>query len=181
MGVMQTMAEMADIYSLDRQKAETIGLLHDAAKDLSKEVIDRIIKEGKIRIQHNCEMDYDNYLHGPVGAYLIQKEFEITDQEIIDAIYVHTFCDCDRNFNNPLSWCLRISDLIEPNRDWTKMGWMDVGVKELRKVALQGHMKEAALIHLNLVIKLFKTNTVTIHPNIYRCIDELSSNLLYLP
>lgn len=169
------MAELADIYSLDRQKAETIGLLHDAAKDLSKEQIKFYVIEGHIQIQHECESDFSNYLHGPVGAYLVHKEFDITDQEIIDAIYVHTFCDCGRNFNNPLSWCMRFSDLIEPNRDWTKMGWLDEGVKELRKVAFQGHMKAAALIHLNLVIKLFKTNSVTIHPNVYRCIDELTA------
>jgi len=174
-GVMQTMSELAKIYSLDQSKAETIGLLHDAAKDLPQEKINLFIKKGHIKIQHECEVDYKNYLHGPVGAYLIQKEFGVIDPEIIDAIYAHTFCDCGRNFNNPLSWCMRFSDLIEPNRDWTKIGWMNEGVKELRKVTFQGQMKAAALLHLNLVTKLLKTNSVTVHPNVYHCIDELST------
>lgn len=169
------MSELAKVYALECCKAETIGLLHDAAKDLSQENINLLVKEGCIQIQHDCESDFANYLHGPVGAYLIQKDFGVIDQEIIDAIYVHTFCDCGRNFNNPLSWCLRFSDLIEPNRDWTKMGWMDEGVKELRKVAFQGRMKAAVLIHLDLVNKLFKTNAVLIHPNVYHCIDGLFS------
>lgn len=126
-------------------------------------------------------MDYVNYLHGPVGAYLVQKDFGITDQEIIDAIYVHTFCDCGRNYNNPMSWCMRFSDLIEPNRDWTKIGWMNDGVKELRKVAFQGQMNEASFFHVNLVIKLLKINLVTVHPNIYRSVNELSAEVNIYP
>ena len=172
MGVMKTMGELAKIYSLDHCKAETIGLLHDAAKDLSKERIDLLIREGHIQIQYECETDFANYLHGPVGAYLIQKEFGVTDQEIIDAIYVHTFCDCGSNFNNPLSWCMRFSDLIEPNRNWSKWNWMDNGVKELRKVAFQGQIKEASTLHSNLVIKLYKALEIPVHPNIYNYYDR---------
>ena len=48
------MAELADIYSLDRQKAETIGLLHDVAKDLSKEQIKSYVIKGHIQIQYEC-------------------------------------------------------------------------------------------------------------------------------
>lgn len=35
LGVMRVMAELAPIYSLDRAQAMTVGLLHDAARDLS--------------------------------------------------------------------------------------------------------------------------------------------------
>jgi predicted HD superfamily hydrolase involved in NAD metabolism len=174
-GVMKTMSELAKIYSLDHDKAETIGLLHDAAKDLPKEQINLLLKEGQIQIQHECESDFVNYLHGPVGAYLVQKEFGISDQEIVDAIYVHTFCDCGRNFNSTLSWCMRFSDLIEPNRDWSEWNWMDNGVKELRKLAFHGQLKEAIILHLSLVIMLFEVHEIFVHPNIYRSIDELSS------
>jgi HD superfamily phosphohydrolase YqeK len=148
--------------------------LHDAAKDLSENQINLLVSEGHIQIQHECEADYANYLHGPVGAYLIQKEFGITDQEIIDVIYVHTFCDCSRNFNNPLSWCMRFSDLIEPNRDWSAWDWMEKGTRELRKTAFQGDYQKAALLHLDLVIKLFKVNDVPIHPNVYLAIEHFS-------
>lgn len=175
-GVMQTMAQLSEIYSLDQNKAETIGLLHDAAKELTKDQFNLLVREGNIQIQHDCESNFVYYLHGPVGAYLVQKEFGVTDQEIIDAIYVHTFCDCGRNFNSPLSWCIRFADLIEPNRDWSKMGWMEDGVKELREVTFEGQFKKAALLHLNLALRLFKKNGVTVHPNVYRCINEFSTN-----
>lgn len=174
-GVMQTMSELAEIYSLDWGKAKIIGLLHDAAKELQKDQINLLVREGNIQIQHDCESDFVYYLHGPVGAYLVQKEFGVTDQEIIDAIYVHTFCDCGRNFNSPLSWCMRFADLIEPNRDWSRLGWMVEGVKELREVTFQGQFKKAALLHLNLALRLFKKNGVAVHPNVYQCIDEFST------
>ena len=44
LGVMQVMSELAEVYGLDQEKAKTIGILHDAAKDLPQEKIDRILK-----------------------------------------------------------------------------------------------------------------------------------------
>lgn len=49
-GVMQTMSQLSEVYSLDQNKAEAIGLLHDAAKDLSKEQHILLVNEGQIQI-----------------------------------------------------------------------------------------------------------------------------------
>ena len=42
---------------------------------------------------------------------------------------------------------MRFSDLIESNRDWTKLNWINEGVKELRKIIFQGQFIEAALLY----------------------------------
>lgn len=74
---------------------------------------------------------------------------------------------------------MRFADLIEPNSDWSEWDWMEDGVKELRKTAFQGEYDKAALLHLDLVIKLFKVHEVPVHPNIYSCIDEVFSDKIF--
>jgi hypothetical protein len=69
LGVMQVIGESAGIYSLDRTRAVTAGLLHDAAKDLGPEQQLALAEEAGIEIHYPCERT-PLYLHGPVGAYL---------------------------------------------------------------------------------------------------------------
>ena len=82
---MRVMGKLAEVYSLDRTRATIVGLLHDAARDLKPERQMTLAEEAKIELCHPCER-HPQYLHGPVGAYLVSKEFEITDQLILDAI-----------------------------------------------------------------------------------------------
>ena len=91
LGVMQVMGELAEVYGLDPEKARIIGILHDAGKDLPPDVQRQLIVEGNIQIQHACDVNYYHYLHGPVGAFLVQKELGITDELILGAIISHTF------------------------------------------------------------------------------------------
>jgi putative nucleotidyltransferase with HDIG domain len=46
--VMQVMGELAEVYGLDVEKAQTIGILHDAGKDLPSKVQGQLITEGNI-------------------------------------------------------------------------------------------------------------------------------------
>ncbi|RPJ42795.1 MAG: HD domain-containing protein [Chloroflexi bacterium] len=169
-GVMQVMGELAEIYGLDREVAMTAGLLHDAAKDLSPEEQQRWVREGNIPVQYPCERDYSLYLHGPVGAYFVQKELGITDRLVLDAIATHTWCEAERdNFHHPLSWCLRFSDILEPYRRWDgKAHIVGEGAPRLRELAFAGNLKEAALFHADMIIRFFDENGYPVHPNYYR-------------
>ncbi len=102
LGVMQVMGELAKIYALDEERALTAGLLHDAAKDLSIEQIEKIIVEAHIEFHDPCEHNYVLYLHGPVGAFYVSKELGITDPSILDAIYRHTWLEKSNLLN--LRW-----------------------------------------------------------------------------
>ena len=134
LGVMQVMGELAGVYGLDQDQAETAGILHDAAKDLSPELIARLIHDGGIEIQYECENDYVYYLHGPVGSYFVHQQLGMTDELILDAITSHTYCGNGDNFNHPLTWCLRFADILEPNRNWSRWRWLDTGA--------QGHQED---------------------------------------
>lgn len=167
LGVMQTMRELAGVYGLDVEKAQTIGILHDAGKDLPPEIWQPLLEEGNIRIQHEAEQDYNLYLHGPVTAYFVQRELGITDEQILGAISTHCYYGDDPYFDDPLSWCLRFSDVLEPTRYWGGEEILLKGLNEVRKVVFAGKMWEGALIMSETIPRWFKVKGFAIHPNYY--------------
>jgi predicted HD superfamily hydrolase involved in NAD metabolism len=178
LGVMQVMGELAKIYALEKESALTAGLLHDAAKDLSAEQIELIIQEANIVFHDPCEHDYVLYLHGPVGAFYAHKELGVSDPVILDAIYRHTWVGKIEDFESPLIWCLRFSDILEPNRKW------DVAAKKiregephLRETVFSGKLEEAAFIQADILIKFFEDTGKPIHPNYYQIHRDLSVRL----
>ncbi|TLN08756.1 HD domain-containing protein [bacterium] len=176
-GVMQVMGELAGVYGLDRDLAQTIGILHDAGKDLAPDAIETLIAEGRIEIQYDCEQNYVLYLHGPVGACFVRRELGISDDLILDAIRLHTFYGDGLHFNHPLIWCLRFSDLLEPNRDWSDWPRFQAGVETLREIVYAGRMDEGALLQASLLIDWFDEQGLPVHPHIRRTREELSAKL----
>jgi len=176
-GVMQVMGELAEVYKLDKQKAEIIGILHDAGKDLPPDLQKQLVEAGKIQIRYECENDYLYYLHGPVGSYFVQKELGISDRLILDAITTHTYCGDTENFNHPLCWCLRFGDILEPSRDWSKWGWLPIGVENLRSMVYAGRMQAGAFLHMSMLIKWFDERNVPVHPHMRQATQELSVSL----
>ena len=113
LGVMQVMGELAQVYNLDKEQSLSVGILHDAAKDLSPHQQKHLLEEGAIPIRHDCENDYVHYLHAPVGAYFVQKELGVSDELVLDAIATHCFFGDSRHFDHPLCWCMRFADVLE--------------------------------------------------------------------
>ena len=177
LGVMQVMEELAEVYSLDRQRAMLTGLLHDAAKDLEPARQKALVEEGRIEIRHTCENDWSSYLHGPAGAYFVYKELGITDTVILDAISTHTYCSNGQSFDAPICWCLRFSDILEPTRDWTNVELLRRGVRRLREVVDGGRMDEGALLQTGWLIEWFTEEGKAVHPNMRRVYRKLSAKL----
>ncbi len=86
-------AKMAETLALqfaqDAEKAKLAGLLHDCAKEIPYEKAVQIIKENNINIDED-EIKSRKIIHAPMSAYLAQKEFGVTDEEILNAIRYHT-------------------------------------------------------------------------------------------
>ncbi|MEA0555012.1 bis(5'-nucleosyl)-tetraphosphatase (symmetrical) YqeK [Lysinibacillus irui] len=122
-GVMETAISLAQKYGEDAKKAETAAILHDIAKYADIEWMEDIVREKKLDpklIGWGSEL-----LHGPVGAYIAESEFGITDQEILNAIRFHT---TGRASMSRLEKIIFVADMIEPNRRFE-------GVDRLRKKA----------------------------------------------
>ena len=176
LGVMQVMGELADVFGLDKDKAQTIGILHDAAKDLPPDKIDELICNGNIQIFHECERNYALYLHGPVGSYFVQKELGISDELILDAIKAHAYYGTSKYFNDPMVWCLRFSDILEPTRQWGQEKTMLECVKELKELVYAGKLNEAALLQISCLIRWFEDKGFPVHPNMRKIKQRFEHN-----
>ena len=175
-GVMQVMGELAPIYSLDREKALVSGLLHDAAKDIPPDRQQQIVAEAGIQIEEPSEQNYELYLHGPVSAYFVYKELGITDTIVLDAIKLHTYFGKGWNFNSPFDWCLRFSDILEPNRNWD-VQCIREGIANLHKYVYSGQLAKGAFLQTDLLIKMFEEKGFPIHSNLRRVYQEFSTQL----
>ncbi len=145
LGVMQVMAELTPIYSLDRAQAMTAGLLHDSARDLSTEYQLALLEEAGIELHDPCEQ-HPVYLHALVGAYLVAKELGITDRLILDAIAAHSYAGRGHNMDAPLSQCLRFADILAPIQEWK-------GMKKLRSAVYARRTDKAALLQCGWLIE----------------------------
>lgn len=123
-GVANTAARLAGMFNGDIERAYLAGLMHDYARELTEEeLLDLTAK-------HNLSTDgvdlmQTSLLHGPVGAWLLEAEGLITDQQVLNAIRWHTTGHPDMD---QLAQIIYISDYIEPGRDFP-------GVDMLRQIA----------------------------------------------
>lgn len=123
-GVASYAAELALKYRGEVGKAKLAGLLHDYARDLpDEELLTLAGKAGLI----TCEVErrLPVLLHGPVGAYLIQRELGLDDKEILQAISRHTVGSADMTL---LDKIIYLADALEPGRRYP-------GVELLRRLA----------------------------------------------
>lgn len=112
LGCAQTAQKLAKLYGLDETKAYLAGLVHDCAKNFDDEVLLNIIKtEIKVGYKED-ELKNPKILHAIAGAYLIQKNFEIDDNEIISAVRNHTVGSTDMTTFDKIIF---LADKIEPN------------------------------------------------------------------
>lgn len=89
LGAEETAKQLAIMFSLDPEKAALAGLIHDNAKNIPYEEMLSIIKENNFEIEEDIKNN-QKILHAYLGAFLAEKELNIKDTEILDAIKFHT-------------------------------------------------------------------------------------------
>lgn len=82
-------ARLAEKYGADIEKARVAGILHDITKEVDFEKQLQIIKSGDI-ILTDVEKRTNKLWHAISGSVYIQKELNIDDDDIINAIRYHT-------------------------------------------------------------------------------------------
>lgn len=113
MGVMYTAASLAMRYDYPMETALYAGLLHDCAKYMSGSELLDFAKNHNISITDAEELA-PHLLHAKVGAYYANHRYEIRDEQILEAIRVHT---TGKPKMSLLDQILFIADYIEPGRD----------------------------------------------------------------
>ncbi len=109
LGTAETAEKLARRFGLNEQKAYIAGLLHDAAKCFSNEKLLEIIQEN-LEVE---ESELQNYktLHAPVSAFIAEKDFGVTDKDILSAIRWHTLGKLDMTDFEKIVF---LADKIEP-------------------------------------------------------------------
>jgi len=110
LGTADCAKELAQKYNLNPDKAYIAGLLHDCAKCFSNEKLLEIINTN-LEVEE-CEMLNYKTLHAPVSAYIAEKEFGVSDTEILSAIRWHTLGKLEMTDFEKIVF---LADKIEPN------------------------------------------------------------------
>lgn len=113
LGVMYTAAALAMAHQTDVEKAMYAGLLHDCAKCIPNSEKLALCRKHQIPVSF-FEEKSPSLLHAKLGAYYAKHTYEITDEDILHAIKVHTTGEPGMN---TLDKIIYIADYIEPNRD----------------------------------------------------------------
>ena len=124
LGVEEMAIALAAKYGASEEKASIAALTHDYAKERPDEEFEMII------LRDGYDQDLLNYSnaiwHGLVGASMVQRELGIVDEEILEAIRLHTTGAAKMSL---LDKIIYVADYIEPGRDF-------LGVKEARELVL---------------------------------------------
>ncbi len=117
--VADTAEDLARTHGLDPDRARLAALLHDAAREIGEpERFLGLAREFDLPVGEP-ERQSPKLLHGAVAAELARRELGVEDNEILEAMRVHTV---GRPGMGPLALVLYVSDKIEPARDYPSVG-----------------------------------------------------------
>jgi predicted HD superfamily hydrolase involved in NAD metabolism len=143
--VADTAEGLAQIHSLDPNRTRLAALLHDAARETEPGDYLRLADEWGLAVGEP-ERKSPKLLHGPVAAELARRELGVVDEEVLEAIRVHTVGAAGIG---ALALALYVADKIEPARDYPSVGRIrDLAREDLYEAAAEslrraiGHNEE---------------------------------------
>jgi predicted HD superfamily hydrolase involved in NAD metabolism len=159
-GVMETAIDLAKRYGVDVKKAELSAIFHDYAKFRPKDEMKQIIINQGMEQQL---LEFNSELwHAPVGAFLVEKEVGLNDEEILDAIRYHT---SGRVGMSLLDKIIYLADYIEPGRRFP-------GVDEVRDLA-QDNLNQALIQALKNSIQFLMKKNQPVYPDTIYTYNDL--------
>ncbi|OKH19935.1 bis(5'-nucleosyl)-tetraphosphatase (symmetrical) YqeK [[Limnothrix rosea] IAM M-220] len=144
LGVEAMAVELAIIHGVNPQKAKIAGLLHDLAKFFPPPKLLAIAQDAALEVDEICQR-VPHLIHADVSAVVAQREFGITDPEILAAIALHTLGQANMS---DLDCIIFVADALEPGRgDDKKLKKMrEISQKNLYKAVW--HVCDYTLKHL---------------------------------
>ncbi|SDK57464.1 bis(5'-nucleosyl)-tetraphosphatase (symmetrical) YqeK [Natronincola ferrireducens] len=161
MGVVDASIILAQKYDGDIFHATVAALLHDYAKDFSRQQLMDYINTHNLSVDPIMLEAYQ-LLHGKVAASIAEKKFHIDNIDILNAIKHHT---TGRKNMSKLEKIIYLADFIEKGRNYP-------GVEELRKIA-EEDLDKAVLRALNNTIVYVLSIEKLLHPNTLHARNEM--------
>jgi predicted HD superfamily hydrolase involved in NAD metabolism len=135
--------ESSDLKNINKWlfRLSVSSILHDYGKIFSSKELLEIAKNKELGLSE-FEINCEPLLHGFLGPYLIQRDFNIKDLAILNAIKCHTIGSCNMSL---LDKILYISDKIGEDRNYED-------IERYRKLSLQ---------NINLcLLEVYKSNII---------------------
>ena len=123
LNVRKMAVKLAKRYGTDEDKAALAALLHDAAKEISKDEMRAIMKAHPEYAEGGEERPTPVW-HGICAAILARTEWGMKDEAVLSAIACHT---AGKPGMSKLDKILYLADMSSAERDWP-------GVNKLRKL-----------------------------------------------
>ena len=123
-GVAEEAGRLAERYGANVEKAKLAALFHDMCKSMPVSELDRYVEECGLSKNLKGRPDLS---HGKVAAQLMERDYGIKDEELINAVSFHT---TGRAGMSMLEKIVFLADAIEPSRDYP-------GVDDIRKLAYE--------------------------------------------
>lgn len=161
LGVSETAGMLAERFGAAADQARLAGLLHDCARDFS----DEELLQAALRLGFDVtvlERHMPVLLHAPLGAVIAQKQYQVSDAAVCQAICLHTTGGPGMTM---LDKILYLADVIEPGRNFS-------GVDTLRQMAEQD-LEKAVLAALDQSILYMVHKAGAIHPDTILARNEI--------
>ena len=161
MGVVRTAAKLCALHGGDPERVRLAALLHDCAKR-DRDKIVSLAQEFSYQ-PDEFELESPDLMHAPLGAILAEREYGISDEEILSAIRFHTTGHAGMT---KLEKIVALADMTEPGRDFP-------GVDEIRVISerdLDAAMKERltrSMVHV-------QERGLVLHPRSMETLESLT-------
>ncbi len=146
-------------YGEDVEKAELAALFHDFFRGVPDQKMNGYVKKLGLDPVY---LNNRNLSHGKIASIMIQKDYQIEDRDIINAVNFHT---TGRAGMSRLEKIIYLADAIEPNRQYP-------GVDEIRIKAYQD-LEEACLLSLECSIEYVMKKGVYLDQDTLKARDSL--------
>jgi len=159
-GTMNMARELAHIYGEDEEKAAFTGLIHDIAKEMSRDEIEQYVKAHNIEVD-DIEKQNLGLLHAKIGASIAKERYNASEK-VQNAIKYHTTGNVKMD---TFAKIIYVADKVEENRTYE-------GVEELRKLAKQD-LDKTILILIDFVIEKSNRLGRIMHPDTVELREKL--------
>lgn len=124
LGVERMARKLAGIYGCDEEKTAFAGRYHDIAKCFDQETMDEYVRKYGLNVSL---IGNKSLAHSKVGAAILEHEFGVTDEDVLEMVRWHTTGKAGMNTGEEI---LYVSDAIEDGRGYA-------GLKALQKLAYE--------------------------------------------
>ena len=133
----QTAKELCLRFGEDAELGEIAGVAHDICKEMKSDLLLNLVRSSDYEISQ-IEKDKPSLLHGKASSVLLKKEFDVTNDDLLEAVANHTFGK--PNMCN-LAKILYVADKIEPGRPQVNQSYLEkfekMSLNELVKYILE--------------------------------------------